>query len=177
MVNELSWVSKAKEYIGLKEIVGAKHNTTILDWLEYLSNIKGADKAFWKEDETPWCGTFVAYCLHKSDRAIPKDWYRAKSYANPSYGTMLSKPAYGSIAVFHRNGGGHVAFVIGKTKDGKLVCLGGNQGNMVSVKTFSTENVIAYVWSPNSLGEKRIPSDSRYSLDILPDTGAIGTMA
>jgi uncharacterized protein (TIGR02594 family) len=47
-------------------------------------------------------------------------------------GTKLAKPAYGCVAVKTRIGGGHVCFVVGKDKaSGKLVCLGGNQSNMV----------------------------------------------
>jgi uncharacterized protein (TIGR02594 family) len=46
----LPWILEAKKHIGLKEIPGPKHNVTILAWLSQL-------KAWWKEDETPWCFT------------------------------------------------------------------------------------------------------------------------
>lgn len=46
----LPWILEAKKHIGLKEIPGPKHNATILSWLTQL-------KAWWKEDETPWCFT------------------------------------------------------------------------------------------------------------------------
>lgn len=46
----LPWIIEAKKHIGLKEIPGPKHNATILSWLSQL-------KAWWKEDETPWCFT------------------------------------------------------------------------------------------------------------------------
>ena len=51
---------------------------------------------------------------------------RAKEYAFA--GKRLTKPAYGCLVVFTRQGGGHVGFVVGKDKAGNLLVLGGNQG-------------------------------------------------
>lgn len=71
---ELPWIAEARKYIGLTEIPGKNHNPTILNWLHGL-------KAWWKNDETPWCGVFAAHCLRAGNRDIPKDWMRAKEYA------------------------------------------------------------------------------------------------
>jgi hypothetical protein len=32
------------------------------------------------DDETPWCGTYVAHCLQTSGVKFPKDWFRALAY-------------------------------------------------------------------------------------------------
>ncbi|MDY7026538.1 MAG: TIGR02594 family protein [Pseudomonadota bacterium] len=157
MKNDLSWMIEAKQYIGLAEIKGAQHNPIILGWLRKL-------KAWWTDDETPWCGTFIAAVLVRTSRGTPKHWYRAKAYLK--WGTKLGRPAYGSIAVKSRKGGGHVFFVAGETPDGDIVGLGGNQGDKVSLARFSREDIIDYMWPPTAKGEKRLPSMSRYRLPV-----------
>lgn len=44
------WLIEAQRHIGLKEIKGAKHNNLIILWLKAL-------RAWWMDDETPWCFT------------------------------------------------------------------------------------------------------------------------
>jgi uncharacterized protein (TIGR02594 family) len=61
-VIEPHWLPIARKYIGLTEIPGKAHNPTILRWLTEL-------KAWWKDDETPWCGTFVAAVLREAGLA------------------------------------------------------------------------------------------------------------
>lgn len=156
-MNELNWVAEARKLIGTTEIKGAKHNPTILAWVKKLGG-------WFADDETPWCGTFVAHCLKSANRAIPKHWYRALAYKN--YGTTLAKPAYGCIGVMSRQGGGHVCFIIGKTKDGKLVCLGGNQNNQVNITTYPTSRFVAFLWPERSDGTKSVPNSERYNLPI-----------
>ena len=161
LLPELPWIKEARSLVGLREIVGPKHSPRILQWLVQLG-------AAWNDDETPWCGTFVAHCLSTAGRPVPKHWYRAKAYAE-GYGTLLKKPAYGCVAVKSRVGGGHVFFVVGELEDGSLVGLGGNQGNQVSLARFSRDSVIAYVWPPHPNGVPSVPSVDRY---VLPQFGA-----
>lgn len=153
-MNELDWIKTGKELVGTKEIKGAIHNKTIVMMLKYLN-------AWWFDDETAWCGVFTAYCLKKNGIVIPKHWYRALDYKN--YGHKLTKPAYGCIAIKTRNGGGHVTFVVGKTKDGKLVCLGGNQNNMVNYAVYSANVFDEFRW----YGRGTRPLDARYNLPVL----------
>ncbi|MGJ4827234.1 TIGR02594 family protein, partial [Neisseria gonorrhoeae] len=68
-MTELPWIAEARRHIGLKEIPGAKHNPTIVQWLKETGGFPGAAKSWYFEDETPWCGLFVGYCLGKSGRA------------------------------------------------------------------------------------------------------------
>lgn len=162
---ELPWIAEARRHIGLAEIPGKQHNPTIIRWLTEL-------KAWWHEDETPWCGTFVAHCLRTAGRDIPQHWYRAKAYA--AYGRILPKPAYGCLAVFNRAGGGHVGFVVGQDKHGSLMILGGNQGNKVSIARFPIGRVIAYVW-PSENRQQRSPNDSRYKLPRINLAGGFSS--
>lgn len=151
-----AWIIEALKHVGLKEIVGSAHNKTILSWVKNLSG-------WFTTDEVPWCGTFVAQCLKEAGRGYPKHWYRALAYAD--YGTRLSKPAYGSIGVMGRKGGGHVTFIVGETNDGKyLVGLGGNQSNAVNLMKFPKSRFTAWVWPTYDDGVASSPYQSRYNL-------------
>ena len=153
-MKELDWIATGKQYVGVREVKGARHNPNIQMMLKYLG-------AWWTDDETPWCGVFTAYCLKKNGIAIPKHWYRALDYK--SYGAKLSKPCYGCIAIKTRKGGGHVAFVVGKTKDGRLVCLGGNQNDMVCYAVYKASDFEEFRW----YGRTNTPLQGRYDLPVL----------
>lgn len=68
----------------------------------------------------------------------------AKSYLE--WGNPIGNAVYGCIVVFTREGGGHVGFVVGKTKEGELLVLGGNQSDAVNVRTFTPARVSGYRW-------------------------------
>ena len=155
-VKPLAWIVEATKHIGLKEISGPKHNQTILQWVKNLGG-------WFTDDETPWCGTFIAQCLKEAGRGVPKHWYRALAYE--SYGTRLAKPAYGCIGVMSRTGGGHVTFIVGETKDSKyLVGLGGNQSNAVNLMKFEKSRFTAFVWPTYDNGVASSPYPDRYKL-------------
>lgn len=139
----MRWITEAKKHLGLSEIAGPKHNPTIVNWLIKLG-------AWWRDDETPWCGVFVAAVFKECGIENPKAFYRAKAWAD--WGAPLTVPILGCVVVLGRDGGGHVGFVVGKTPDGQLLILGGNQGNKVSVRAFDTSRVLAYRWP---IGEPR----------------------
>lgn len=154
--NDLAWMIEAKKHLGLRENTSKTvHNPTIVKWLKSLG-------AWWAEDETPWCGVFVAHCLRMAGVKYPKHWYRALDYVN--YGTKLAKPAYGCVAIKTRKGGGHVCFVVGRdSKTGKLVCLGGNQGNAVSYVLYAESEFQEFRW----YGMTSQPASHRYNLPIM----------
>lgn len=132
------WLEVAKQAIGTKEITGPKHSPIIVGWLKKLS-------AWWKDDETPWCGTFVAHCLLEAGIPYAGKWFRAKDWAG--YGALLRPHllAPGAILVFERQGGGHVGFYVGED-DLCYHVLGGNQGNSVSVSRILKARCIATRW-------------------------------
>ena len=133
----LPWIQIARAYLGVAEIPGVKTSSVIAVWLRKL-------KAWWADDETPWCGTFVAYCLSEAGFVVPKYWMRALAWAE--WGRPLLVPRVGAVAVFSRTGGGHVGFVVGIDKAGNVMVLGGNQANKVSIAAFDGERVLAYRW-------------------------------
>jgi len=137
IINSRIWMAEAMGFLGLKEIHGPKHNPTIIKWLVGLH-------AWWHDDETPWCGVFVAQCMAAMGFKLPRFWMRAKAWAD--WGIDIKRPAYGCIVVFDRKGGGHVGLVAGIDKQGRLMVLGGNQGDQVSIKPFTHDRVVAYRW-------------------------------
>jgi uncharacterized protein (TIGR02594 family) len=126
----------------LREIPGTEHNPVILNWLYKL-------KAWWRDDETPWCGLFVASCFNELGYPIARTWMRARAWLD--WGIVLHFPTVGCVVVFERQGGGHVGFVVGRDVDNNLMVLGGNQGNKVSIAPFSLDRVLGYRWPNNTV--------------------------
>ena len=137
-MTEPHWLGIARKYVGTREIVGPQHNATIMGWLKRL-------KSWIKDDETPWCGPFVAAVMQEAGLPYPKEYPRAKAWAD--YGSRIRTHliAPGAILVFSRNGGGHVGFYVGEDADCYHV-LGGNQGNAVSTTRIAKARCIATRW-------------------------------
>ena len=137
-MSEPSWLKIARSYDGLKEIPGPRHNQTIIRWLVKLN-------AWWSDDETPWCGVFVAHCMQKCSLPFPKLYMRAKAWSD--YGSLLRRDrlAPGAILVFDRAGGGHVGFYVGEDA-GFYYVLGGNQSNAVNVMKLGKSRLVASRW-------------------------------
>lgn len=139
------WFTKALEYVGLREIAGIKHAPAIV---KFWSRIKMAGI---KDDETPWCAAFVGSALEeKNIKSTRTGW--ALDYAK--WGQKLDYPAQGAIAYKKRVNsagktiGGHVAFVAGQDELGRIMLLGGNQGNKVGIDPFGVSGIMGYRW-PN----------------------------
>ena len=132
------WMEIAKGYVGLKEIPGKRHNSTILSWLAKLG-------AWWRDDETPWCGVFVAHCMREAGLPVPQYWMRARAWADYGANLRSTHVAPGAILVFARQGGGHVGFYAGEDASFFYV-LGGNQSNSVNVAKIAKARCIAIRW-------------------------------
>lgn len=132
-----SWIRVAERYLGQKEIKGVTHNPLIVDMWKWIK------RGGIKNDEVPWCAAFVGSCFEqvwiKSSR-----FESAKSYLD--WGVKLDKPVYGAVAVFSRNGGGHVGFIVGTDKQGRLMILGGNQGDEVNIRPFESSRLTGIRW-------------------------------
>lgn len=141
------WMNEAALHLGLTEIPGKRHNPTILRWIKALGG-------WFTDDETPWCGTFVAHCLRAAGIDVPKHWYRARAYAE--WGVPC-EPRVGAVAVFGRTGGGHVGFIVGASAS-NLYILGGNQRNQVNITPIAKSRLIAVRWPKGApLGVKHLP--------------------
>lgn len=135
---EPAWIVAARSKIGEREIPGSKDNPWIVGFWQRL----GAK--WFNDDETPWCGGFVAWCLNEAGLTFPKEFPRAASFK--TYGVAC--PAQlGAIGVKARTGGNHVFFIVGETPDGLYYkALGGNQGNAVNIMDIRKTDVDAIRW-------------------------------
>lgn len=134
------WLQCARLYLGEAEIPGIENNPIIVRMWDGITGL-------WRDDETPWCAAFVHQVL--TDMGLPS----TRSAAARSYlkwGVRLAEPALGCVVVFWRGspGGwsGHVGFVAGVDERGRLLVLGGNQGDAVSLAAFDRERVLGYRW-------------------------------
>ncbi len=154
------WVQSARHYIGLREIPGVKTASTLARWLREL-------RAWWGDDETPWCGVFVAAMFRQGGHSLPKHWYRARAWLD--WGVPCS-PVPGCVVVFNggpkRPGAGHVGFLLGRDERGRLMVLGGNQANSVNVAPFDPARVLGYRWPANTA----FPAST--TLPLLASNGA-----
>lgn len=157
---EQKWIEAGRLQLGVAEIQGPQTSAVIASWLHRLS-------AWWSDDETPWCGVFVAHCIEAAGLQLPKNWMRAKAWAE--WGSRLPAPVPGCVVVFERQGGGHVGFVVGRDQRGNLMVLGGNQGNRVSIAPFDRNRAIAYAWPTG------IPLPAGQSLALMHTGGALST--
>ena len=129
-ISSTPWMDIAKSQLGTQEATDNNDGEKVEEYLESTGLGKG----------NPWCGAFVNWCLEASgiDGVKPtKTNHPARALSWRDFGEVLSEPAYGAIATKKRKGGGHVAFVAGKTKEGKIVMLGGNQNDEVNYTPYS----------------------------------------
>ncbi len=130
----------AASQLGTTEISGTADNPQILKYASE-TGIGGVTN-----DEIPWCSTFVNWCtkeagLPQSGKANARSWM--------SVGKKTTNPEPGDIVVFWRESRtswkGHVSIFLGFNHDGSRVfCLGGNQGDAVSVADYDAAKVLGY---------------------------------
>jgi len=90
-----------------------------------------------------WCARFMNMVLEKTGhRGTGSDM--ANSFAH--YGTRVSGPQVGAIAVMSRGGrGGHVGVITGVDAQGNPIMISGNNGNRVREAPVSRGRIYAYV--------------------------------
>jgi uncharacterized protein (TIGR02594 family) len=88
-----------------------------------------------------WCGAFMDMVLKRTGHAGGGNL--AKAYA--SYGTRVSGPQVGAIAVMGRRGGGHVGVVSGVDPNGNPIIVSGNHNRTVAESVYPAGRISAYV--------------------------------
>ena len=89
-----------------------------------------------------WCARFMNMVLEKTGhKGTGSDM--ASSFAQ--YGTRVSGPEVGAIAVMSRRGGGHVGIITGIDAQGNPIMISGNNGNRVKEAPISRGRIYAYV--------------------------------
>lgn len=144
------WMLTAMACLWRKEVPGPQTADFISAMLKRLH-------AWWGDDETPWCGTFVAGCLQEAGLPVASQWWRARGWVGFGHYLPLNASVqdipYGALVVLDRPpslSNGHVGFYAGRAdarygRDG-LVLLGGNQGDAVSYASFPRRRVIYWSW-------------------------------
>lgn len=130
----------ARREIGTKEVVGSRHSPRVLQY-------HGATRLQARDDETPWCASFVCWVLEQSCIASTRS---AAAIHYETWGQALESPTVGAIVVFDRPTlknprSRHVAFFDHEDGDDWYV-LGGNQRNQVCIAPYPRDRVNAVRW-------------------------------
>lgn len=136
----------AMRFVGIKEQAGTdKNNPFIMSFLTL-------DASWPANDEVPWCSAFVNYVawllrLPRSKSLAARSWLGVGVPV-----TLIQLDRGFDIVVLNRGGSpdptvlqspGHVGFY-GGMEAGRIMVLGGNQGNTVSLVSFPTDQVLGY---------------------------------
>lgn len=150
-MTEPRWLTLGRGYLGLREIKGGRHSPEILRFWTLI-------RAPFTDDETPWCAGFVGGVLERAGFRSSRS-AAARSYLK--WGIALESPVPGCVVVFWRgtpsSGSGHVAFVVGRDERGRLLCLGGNQGDAVTIAPFERRRVLGYRWPAEAVCDRNVP--------------------
>ena len=88
-----------------------------------------------------WCGAFMDLVLKRTGHSGGGNL--ASAYAR--YGTRVTGPQVGAIAVMGRNGGGHVGVVSGVDPNGNPIIVSGNHNHTVAESVYPARRISAYV--------------------------------
>lgn len=88
-----------------------------------------------------WCGAFMDMVLKRTGHKGGGNLALAYS----RYGTRVSGPRVGALAVMRRGGGGHVGVVSGIDSNGNPIIVSGNHNNTVAESVYPRGRIIAYV--------------------------------
>lgn len=153
-------LAEGLKLMGTAEIPGPKSNEEIMAWARAVgvSNI-------YHDDDIAWCGLFIAYVVHLTDREPVKDPLWARNWAR--WGVAAPTPMLGDILVFKRGSGGHVGVYVAEDALTYYV-LGGNQSNRVSITRIMKDRLLAarrpqYKNQPSSVKQYTINANGKIS--------------
>lgn len=140
------WLTVAEKEIGVKEVRGGE-NPRIIEYHK-STTLKA------KEDEVPWCSSFVCWCIEQAGLTSTKS-AAAKSWLN--WGVKLETPREGCITILKQKvrhddktgttSGYHVAFFDFINDTNRVFVTGGNQSDQVKVSSFGLANYdVEYRW-------------------------------
>lgn len=154
-MREVPWLECGRSLKGLKEIPGPRNEP------EILALAKDAGCEWVKDDETAWCAIYIGGTLKRS-AVNPSGSAAARSYEKWGINVLENGALFvpiGSIIVLSRGDNpdhGHVAYAVGRTKDGRILLLGGNQKNMVRTDAFPVWRVVAARWPEEDRTDLRL---------------------
>lgn len=134
----------AQRFVGVSEVPGSEANPMVLSMLRL-------DQTWPGSDDVPWCSAFVNYVawllrLPRSKNLSARSWLGvgvpvAPHEAEVGFDVCVYKRGNNSPGPDVLNAPGHVGFFAGR--DGLMtLCLGGNQGDRVSVIRQPVESLL-----------------------------------
>jgi len=113
---------------------GATSNSLVAEARKYIgTNPTGRGRL--------WCGAFMDFVLRRTGHAGGGNL--ALGYSH--YGTRISGPQVGAIAVMGRRGGGHVGVVSGIDANGNPIIISGNHNHTTAESVYPRSRIAAYV--------------------------------
>jgi len=131
------WLIEALKDLGkgVEEVPGPQHHPDIVEAFRHTS--LGA-----QPDETPWCSAILCAWM---ERAGIRSSRSAAAASWRTWGREVDNGQLGCVVVMSRTGGNHVALYLDED-DAGVYCLGGNQGNRVSIRHFSWDPITNFRW-------------------------------
>ena len=137
----------AFSFLGTTEVPGPQHNPLIV-------GLVGMAVPWVKDDETAWCGGFCGGICKIAHQPMPDNPLGARQWltvgtpvkfedAFPGHDIVILKRGTGSQPgpdVLHASG--HVGFFVGPFGYDRVLVLGGNQSNKVSIGQFPVEDIL-----------------------------------
>jgi len=129
----------AQTHIGTKEIPGKADNPLIVRWLRMIV-------ASINSEETAWCSAFVNAMAREAGYE-QSGKLNARSWLDVGTKVSLDKAKPGDVVILWRvardSWEGHVAFFVKQdTTTASLRLLGGNQGDSVSISSYSAKQLL-----------------------------------
>lgn len=126
----------ALEFVGTKEVPGKGSNPLITQWIREAATWLNGD-----DSETAWCGCFRGHLGLITATGVPKEHFRAASWAKWGEAVDVTRPEtweQGDTIVMTRSGGNHVCLFHkwDPRNRGRVECLGGNQADSVCIASF-----------------------------------------
>ena len=164
-----SWITSAKAEIGVHE-VGDNGGPDIKRYVQWSHT--GAVGQ-------PWCAIFANAMLEHNGFSGTRSPL-ARSFEHSDNFVKLSGPAYGCIVTFWRgspgSGLGHVGFYMGE-RNGLILTLGGNEGDMVKVEYLNSKaahfGVSGYYWPKSAPLPEKIGALAPQMTEKGPGTGKV----
>lgn len=133
------WLEIAFNELGIEEVPGPVHNPRIQEYLAVVDLPEASD-------ETAWCSAFVNWVMKQAGFTYTMSG-AARSWL--TYGKEVEVPRFGDIVILWRDDPsswkGHVGFYVGADrKQERIFILGGNQGNMVSIRAYPAHRLLSY---------------------------------
>ena len=150
-MTEPKWLEIARTDLGIEEIAGPKANPRI------MSFYKAANANWAKDDAVPWCGAAMAGWITSAGFPAPAEAARARAWLD--WGVPLEQPKPGAVAILKRGADekqGHVTLYLADRGD-RIECLGGNQGDAVSITAYPKRDLLGYRWPAGADIPKRTP--------------------